>query len=80
MSTPSLLKQSTVERQSAPGKKPVISVFPSAIEPNMTARWEMDLSPGTQTSPRSGTDLYLMVLITDTSPAEKAAAYRFFPA
>ena len=29
-------------------------VVPLAIEPNMTARWEMDLSPGTVISPVSG--------------------------
>ncbi len=35
-----------MERQSAPSKKPVSSVVPSAMAPNMTPRWDMDLSPG----------------------------------
>src|SRR5699024_11965308 len=30
-----------------PGKKPSITVFPFAMDPIMTARCEMDLSPGT---------------------------------
>ena len=41
-----------VERQSAPSRKPWISVVPLAMEPSMTLRWEMDLSPGTVTEPR----------------------------
>ena len=32
-------------------QKMVILVVPLAREPNMTARWEMDLSPGTVSSP-----------------------------
>ena len=51
MEMPSRRKQSMVERQSAPLKKPVTSVVPSASEPNITVRWEMDLSPGMVTSP-----------------------------
>ena len=47
-----LEKQEIVERQSAPCRKPWISVSPSARAPNMTLRWEMDLSPGTVSSPR----------------------------
>ncbi|CJB69106.1 Uncharacterised protein [Streptococcus pneumoniae] len=46
ISTPISLKHEIVLKQSAPGKKPLIVVFPSAIEPNITARCEMDLSPG----------------------------------
>ena len=45
-------KHSMVERQSAPRRKFRTAVVPSAREPNMTARWEMDLSPGTESSPR----------------------------
>ena len=30
-----------------------ISVVPFAMDPNMTLRWEMDLSPGTVISPRT---------------------------
>ena len=51
ISTPILRKQSMVDRQSAPSRKWVIFVDPLAREPNMTARWEMDLSPGTVSSP-----------------------------
>ena len=40
-----------VERQSAPFKKWEISVVPLAMEPSITARWEIDLSPGICTSP-----------------------------
>ena len=47
-------KQEMVERQSAPCKKFVTSVGPSELAPYMTARWEMDLSPGTEISPRRG--------------------------
>ena len=48
---PIFRKQEMVDRQSAPFKKCVISVVPRAMEPSMTARWEMDLSPGTSISP-----------------------------
>ena len=54
METPILRKQSMVDRQSSPIRKPVIWVVPLARAPSMTARWEMDLSPGTVISPRSG--------------------------
>ena len=37
-------------------KKFVTSVVPSEMAPNMTARWEMDLSPGTVISPFNGPD------------------------
>ena len=36
-----------VDKQSAPCRYPWISVVPWAMEPNMTLRWEIDLSPGT---------------------------------
>ncbi len=42
-----------VERQSAPLRKFSMQVVPEAREPNITARWEMDLSPGTANSPLS---------------------------
>ena len=56
MSTPIARKQSMVERQSAPSRKCVIRVVPSEIAPSITARWEMDLSPGTVNSPFKGED------------------------
>ena len=52
MSMPSARKQAMVERQSAPSKNPSSSVVPLASAPNMIPRWEMDLSPGTDISPR----------------------------
>ncbi len=55
--TPMLRKQPIVERQSAPLRKPVISVVPLAMEPNMMLRWEMDLSPGMTISPLRGARL-----------------------
>ena len=47
ISMPSFRKQEMVERQSAPLRKLVTRVVPSARAPNMTLRWEMLLSPGT---------------------------------
>ena len=44
-------KQRIVARQSAPFRKLWISVVPFAIDPNMMHRWEIDLSPGTETVP-----------------------------
>ena len=40
-----------VDRASAPSRKPVTRVVPSAIAPSMIARCEMDLSPGTRSRP-----------------------------
>ena len=51
ISMPISWKQEIVERQSAPSKKLVISVVPLESEPNIIARWEMDLSPGIFISP-----------------------------
>ena len=51
MGMPILRKHPIVERQSAPSRKCVISVVPCDSEPNITARWEMDLSPGTDIVP-----------------------------
>lgn len=48
---PSARKQAMVLRQSAPGRNPSISVTPSARAPSITARWEIDLSPGTRAAP-----------------------------
>src|SRR5699024_6592116 len=47
ISTPIFLKQWIVWMQSSPGRNLSITVFPFAIDPIMTARWEMDLSSGT---------------------------------
>ena len=52
-----------VERQSAPCKKFVTSVVPFASEPNITARWEMDLSPGMVTSPLSAFTFLKIMLV-----------------
>jgi hypothetical protein len=43
----------TVERQSPPSRKLRTCVAPAAMLPNMTARCEMDLSPGTVQRPMS---------------------------
>jgi len=43
-----------VARQSAAGRKLATRLFPSAMAPSSSVRWEMDLSPGTDTGPRSG--------------------------
>ncbi len=50
-----------MDRQSAPSRKLEILVVPSAREPSITALWEMDLSPGTVSSPRSE-DCFLMIM------------------
>ena len=42
-----------VARLSSPSRKPEICVVPSASEPSITDRWEMDLSPATRNSPLS---------------------------
>src|SRR5690606_36006256 len=47
ISTPIFRKQLMVLKQSSPSKNPSTVVVPSAIDPNMIARWEIDLSPGT---------------------------------
>ena len=47
ISMPRERKHRMVARQSAPVRKCCTSVVPSAIEPNITQRWETDLSPGT---------------------------------
>jgi len=38
---------------SSPRRNPLTVVVPLAIDPNMMERWEMDLSPGTEISPRT---------------------------
>ena len=48
-----LRKQSIVDRQSAPDKKLLICVVPFAKDPNITALWLIDLSPGIDNSPLS---------------------------
>ncbi len=55
-----------VLRGSAALKNPEISVVPFAKAPIITARWEMDLSPGTLISPRNP-DEGLMVLFICSS-------------
>ena len=43
-----------VERTSAESRTPVKREVPSAIAANSTARWDMDLSPGTRAAPSRG--------------------------
>ncbi len=52
MEMPSWRKQEMVDRQSAPWRKFVTSVSPLEMAPNIMPLWEMDLSPGTESSPR----------------------------
>ncbi len=49
ISTPMADIAARVARQSSPGRKPLMSVAPSAIPPSISARCEIDLSPGTVT-------------------------------
>ena len=62
MAIPIFRKQLMVERQSAPLKKFVTEVVPWEMAPNMTARWEMDLSPGMVSSPFSGRDFVNFII------------------
>ncbi len=51
ITTPIERKASSVARQSSPARNPEISVVPSAMLPSISARCEIDLSPGTVTVP-----------------------------
>jgi hypothetical protein len=43
-----------VQRTSSPSLRPRMVEVPSASAANSSTRWEMDLSPGTRSRPRSG--------------------------
>src|SRR5579871_5672856 len=47
---------SAVFRTSSASKRPVMRVSPTVSAPRISARWEMDLSPGIAAVPRSGPD------------------------
>ncbi len=51
--TPRARRQSRVARQSSAGRKFSTVAGPAATALRMAARWEIDLSPGTMTAPRS---------------------------
>src|SRR5713101_5218459 len=61
--TPSARMQSAVDFTSAPALRPRRVLLPSAIDPRIRARCEIDLSPGTLTSPSSWR-AFLTVAIT----------------
>jgi len=50
-SAPSRRMAAAVRSTSSPSSRPSTTVSPTASAPNMSARWEMDLSPGTRASP-----------------------------
>ena len=51
--TPMARKAASVARASAPSRKPLTWVRPSAMAESMMERCEIDLSPGTRRRPRS---------------------------
>ncbi len=54
MSAPSARMAAAVWSTSSPVSRPWMVVSPIAMAPNISARWEIDLSPGTRTVPDSG--------------------------
>ena len=62
---------SAVESVSAERPKPRISLSPSAIAPSSSARWEIDLSPGTPKSPRERTTRGLEPSLAPRTPARR---------
>ena len=50
-STPRARIACMLARQSSLGRNPLISLVPSAMPASITERWEIDLSPGTVSSP-----------------------------
>ena len=74
-STPRPRMHATLAATSAPGARWVMLVTPSDNPPSSTYRWEMDLSPGTGTTPRTCGVGWIASLscITSGCPGPRAA-------
>ena len=57
-----------VSSTSCPSRSPLTPVSPTAIAPRMSARCEIDLSPGTSATPFSGPDLRAVIGIGSPWP------------
>src|SRR5207302_1828715 len=76
ISTPSDLMHEAVDCTSAPVDSPRTRLSPEAIEPNITARREMDLSPGTVIAPSSALAGATVAITPRGDPAHVAKAAR----
>src|ERR1041384_1488207 len=83
METPSSLRQATVEPQSAPVEKLVISERPSARAAIRAARCEIDLSPGSRSRPwieRAGVSLMVSAYVRQATLGRRLCYKRDDPA
>ncbi len=70
--TPRARRHTAVDFTSAPGERPRRCEVPPASAPRMSARWEIDLSPGRLTSPSSLAALRTVAITTALSPSPSA--------